>query len=689
MENTLNTLYKTLFPDRTLKPLQVQIIEYLINGHDTLAVLATGAGKSICYQLQYLYNNRKKSIIVVSPLIALMEDQHINLSKMGIPSLCFNSNMSHVDKEHNKMSIIDGDEHKILYMTPEYLVKEEIFVKDLVREKKLCLIAIDEAHCISTWGHDFRKEFQQLGCLKEWLTGSNIPIFACTATATPKVQKDILHFLQLDNPKIVKSSFDRTNLSIECYKKSSDIFTDIQPFLDQFFNDCIIIYAKTREDTEKICSIVQKLNITCEAYHGGMTPKARKDIHNGFVNGTYRCIVATVAFGMGIDQNVHLIIHYGVPNDMESYTQEIGRAGRDGVESKCVLFWSNKDLMICRILLKDNNDEKYRKFKEEQIKIMENWVQTNLCRKKIILKHFGEIMNNPCMKCDNCFNAEKEKKRKYDQGPLYFPMFIIMKTMFTINKRGIGINKIIDILRGSKSKAIQDLQTCPTFGLGFKYGIDFLKELIKLLVFNNLLKEVSLDRKFGSMIVTTESTIQWWNNARQYKSENEMNNILWTTLNIPPSFEIIINYLPRNNDPQSVFNRKTDFEKALDAFNMDINGKIIGLDNGIDDDNDDDNKIYNKKPLIQTMDISNIKKNVPKKNINNSEKELIDEPKKNQSNVAVISGYIDNDNTVNTLNPNPNPNPKKKVTKQRKHKLASTAPTIDVLPINVQLSLDS
>ena len=617
MEQQLNELYRTLYPDRTLKPLQIQILQNLISGKDTVAILATGAGKSICYQLPYLYY--KKTVIVISPLIALMEDQQINLQKIGIPSLCFNSNMSSQDKEHHKMEIIDCDNHKILYMTPEYIIKEEIFIKDLVKENKLCLIAIDEAHCISTWGHDFRKDFQQLSCLKDWTQGSNIPIFACTATATPKVEKDMTHFLQLVSPTIIKSSFDRPNLSIECHKKSSDIFLDIKPFLDKFHNDCIIIYAKTREDTETICAIVRKLNITCEAYHGGMTPKNRKECHNGFVNGTYKCIVATVAFGMGIDQNVHLIIHYGVPSDMESYTQEIGRAGRDGLESRCVLFWSNKDFMISRILLKDIENEKYRKFKEQQIEVMAQWTQTNVCRKKIILRHFGEIMKDPCMKCDNCLNAIKEKKRKYDQGPLYFPMYLIMKTMFSINKRGIGINKIVEILRGSKSKSIADLQNTATYSLGYKFGIDFIKELIKLLVFNEYLKEVSLDKNYGTIIMTTQNTVDWWNNARKYNLENEMNYIKWPQFNIPSSFELILNYLPRNNNPHDIEKRKTDMQKTLDLFNMDINGR--SLDDGIEEINFDDspNKLNKSNKLIlQSIDIRTIKTVAIKKN-NNSE----------------------------------------------------------------------
>jgi len=599
----INTLYKNIYPDRNLKQLQIDVIKNLISGNDVLAILATGYGKSICYQLPFLYFH--KCVIVVSPLIALMEDQQINLNKIGIPSVCFNSNMSIQEKESEKNLILDADEHKILYMTPEYLVKEEIFLRDLVKADKLCLIAIDEAHCISTWGHDFRKEYQQLSLLKDWIP--NIPVLACTATATPKAQKDIVHFLQLDKPVIVKSSFDRPNLSLAC-KRKLDIQLDILPYIKKYSNDYIIIYAKTRDDTENICSIVKGLNITCEAYHGGLSSKKRKEVHNGFINGTYRCIVATIAFGMGIDQNVHLIIHYGIPNDMESYYQEIGRAGRDGLESECVLFWSDKDLHVCRALLKDINNDTYRKFKEEQIKLMEKWAITSTCRKKIILKHFGENKEDPCLKCDNCFQIEKEKKKIYNPESLYWPSYLIMKTLFIIKRRGIGGNKIIDIIRGSKGKHIADFQGLDTYSKGFTYGIDFLKELIRLLIFNNYLREVSIEQKYGTILMTTEKTVNWWYEANKYTQENEMNYIKWSIDDIPSSFELIRKYLPRSNTNDQKLKRRTVFQKTLDMFDMDESGEPhfdSALDNGIE--KDESLLIQRDQLLIQTVNISTIK----------------------------------------------------------------------------------
>jgi Werner syndrome ATP-dependent helicase len=607
----INSIYKKLYPDRNLKDLQLHIIYNLLNGKDVVAILATGYGKSICYQLPFLFFN--KCVIVVSPLIALMEDQKINLENLGIPCICMNSNMTISQKETEKNLIIDCDENKIIYMTPEYLVKSELFIKELVEHNKLCLIAIDEAHCISSWGHDFRKDYQQLCCLKEW-TNNQIPIFACTATATPKVQKEIVLYLQLHKPVIVKSSFDRKNLFIECKKKSGNISDDILPVLQdgKYDNVSIIIYAKTRDKTEDICEIVKSLNMSCEAYHAGLTSKKRKEIHSKFVSGECKCIVATIAFGMGIDQNVRLIIHYGLPSDMESYVQEIGRAGRDGLDSKCILFWNDQDIHISRAMLKDISNEQFRKYKDEQLKLMDTWSRTNTCRKKILLKHFGELMDEPCMKCDNCIKNLEEKMEKYNQEPLYFPIFLIIKTMFVAKRNGLGAGRIIDILRGSENKLTAPFINCPTYGKGNKYSHVLLKEIIRLLIFNDYLREVTLPNvKFGSILMTTGKSIQFYNENKNYKLENEMGYIKWDNFNIPESFEIIYKYLPRNNAPAEKAKRKTLLQKTLDMFNLDENGEELKEELEIIKDN---NNISTTQLHIQEKAIDElIKKDIKSK----------------------------------------------------------------------------
>ena len=635
----LNSIYKKIYPDRQLKDLQIEIINNLLLGKDVVAILATGYGKSICYQMPFLALN--KSVIVVSPLIALMEDQQLSLEKVGIPSICMNSNMTQSQKEHEKKLILDCDEQKIIYITPESLIKSEIFIRDLVSNNKLCLIAIDEAHCISSWGHDFRKDYQQLCCLKEW-TNDEIPFFACTATATVKVQKEIIMFLQLDKPKIVISSFDRKNLFLECKRKSDNIQKDIKPYLEQYKDDCIIIYAKTREITESICEMVNGLNISCEAYHAGLPSKERKKIHNKFVNKECNCIVATIAFGMGIDQNVHLIIHYGLPGDMESYVQEIGRAGRDGLESKCVLFWSDQDLHICRSMLKDISNEEFRKHKDKQIKIMDSWSRTNQCRKKIMLNHFGEILENPCMKCDNCISKFKELEKIYDQEPIRYPIFIILKTLFVVKRNGLSTGRIIDIIKGSKNKNSIQFTDCPTYGLGANYSIYLLKELIRLLIYNNYLREVSLENfKFGSILMTTENSINFYSLNKKYKKENDMGYIEWPNFDIPESFEILFSYLPKKNIPSEKINRKTLFEKLKDEFEFNNSDEEIIT---ITETSNSDIKLpISDKLQVQSVIVNNTKETKEKKE---KKSDTINNNTDNNIKISVIRPKI-NDNTIN------------------------------------------
>lgn len=557
LDAILNTTYKSIFPNNCLKDLQLEILTNLLNGIDVVAILMTGYGKSICYQLPFIYYNATKSIIVISPLIALMEDQQINLNKINIPSICFNSNLSTRDKSIQKELILECNEHKIIYITPETLLTEQKFIQDLISQNTLALIAIDEAHCISAWGHNFRKEYQLLNCLKIW--APTVPIFACTATATTAVQTDIITNLGLTNAKIIKSSFNRENLYIECHKKTN-IEIDIHPYLQEYLNEYIIIYAKTRNDTELICKIVNSLNIKCNSYHGGMSAIERKDIHHKFASGECKCIVATQAFGMGIDQNIHLIIHYGVPNDMESYYQEIGRAGRDGVLSKCILFWNTKDFQIGRLLLSDISDSKYKKFKEEQLQVMKMWLMSSKCRKIIILHYFNEILSTPCLHCDNCSRINQITK-KFDLEPIFYMSFLILKTILLL-KVSIGSTKIIDIIRGSNAQTVANFKTISTYNTCNKYPVIVFKELIHFLLLNDYMCETSSDNnKFGSVLTTTAKTLSWWNNAKQFKLENEMQFVTWdfNTESLTPdnAFSTLKTFINTQNKHENKIKRQT------------------------------------------------------------------------------------------------------------------------------------
>ena len=273
-------------------------------------------------------------------------------------------------------------------MTPEYLVRSQEFIEELYEDHGICCFAIDESHCISTWSDvSFRPEYKNLKLLREW--APEVPILALTATASNKVQKDIIKSLNLIKPLVIKSSFDRPNLHIHIHRKGKDIYEDLNELLNKFKDEFIIVYAKTRDNTEKISEIINNMNIKCRAYHAGMDTEKRNKIQEKFMSGKIKCIVATIAFGMGINnKNVRLIIQYGCSSDIESYYQEIGRAGRDGELSQCHMFFSKKDFQINRYFLSEIENSNFRNYREKQIIKMEKFVYSNTCRRKIYIGTF-------------------------------------------------------------------------------------------------------------------------------------------------------------------------------------------------------------------------------------------------------------------------------------------------------------
>ena len=506
-------VFEKHYPGKTIKPLQYDIIKSVaIDKVDTLGILPTGYGKSACFQIPFLMNPDKIEI-VISPLISLMEDQKEKLEKMNIPVACFHSNLKKKQKDEIKNNILmdlveDNEENKgmILFFTPEYTVNCQHLIQQLAKKDKLCLVAIDEAHCISTWGHDFRPDYQGLYRIKEWVP--NVPILALTATATSKVELDMKTFLQLNNVKVFKTSFDRPNLLINIHQKPKE-FNRIFPILDKHKDDFSIIYCKTRDKAEGIAEILKSNNYNAGVYHAGLSAKNRLEIQEKFSNRELNIIVATVAFGMGIDQNVHLVVHWGCPADMESYYQEIGRAGRDGVVSDCYMYYDKEDFRISRYFLKSIENIEYRKFKDEQIMLMERYCLLSGCRRKIVLEHFGEKLptNYTCNKCDNC------KKQKDISATVInniaYPIFIIIKTIFAIKCKS-GANKICLILRGSKSKQIGNFNNIATFGLLKDLTEEQIKTLLNIIIVNNYLSETTITNGFGTIINTTAKVIPWF-----------------------------------------------------------------------------------------------------------------------------------------------------------------------------------
>lgn len=500
----------------TLKPEQYNIIDIIINKKkDVLGILATGFGKSLCYQMPYLIS--KKCVIVVSPLIALMNDQKKELKKLKIPVVVLNSTCKNKEEEIN--DILENDKNKIIYITPEYMQSCEAFIKTLVENDQLCLIAIDEAHCVSTWGMDFRKSYVELKNIRNWV--SDIPILALTATASQKVRSDISKILQLNEPEIIVGSFDRPNLYISVQMRSKDQHNDLFNLLNKYEDDYKILYCKTREETEKLSDIINTWGFKSCAYHAGLSNDKREKIQRRFIKGKIKTMCATVAFGMGINiKNVRLVIHYNCPKNMESYYQEIGRAGRDGLPSECYMFYSKKDFILNKLFLESITDPKYKLYQEEQIKMIEKYVYYNGCRRIPILNKFDDNYNKKeCSNCDNCC-------RKIDSKKDYSICAYLILDLINKLNGSYGINTYINILRGSNAKNITPyMKNLPYYNIGKFNSVDWYKDIFNGLMYEDFINERPIKttpRMIGYTVECTDKAKEWLKNIKNtYKQIND------------------------------------------------------------------------------------------------------------------------------------------------------------------------
>lgn len=495
-----NKILKKHFGYDSLKKEQFDTIDKLVHDKKSiLLIVSTGFGKSLCFQLPYLIT--KKNVIVVSPLVALMADQQSQMEKLGIPVCILNN--TNKNKTYEKMAILNG-EPKIIYITPEYLEYCEDFITQLYNDDALCLICIDEAHCISTWGSDFRKSYTRLGVINDWIN-EEIPILALTATASKKVREDIIKVMKMDNAKTIIGSFDRPNLYIEVKSKSKDIKKDISGLLKKYKNEYIIVYCKTRDDTDKITKIINDMGINCVSYHAGLSNKSRDNVQNQFINGEVKCIVATVAFGMGINSaSVRLVIHYGCSKNVESYYQEIGRAGRDGKQSECHMFYSSKDFIQNRYFLSEIKNEAYKKYQTEQIQNIEKYIYTKECRRILLLKSFDEkFETDDCKNCDNCLNKNNIEKIDFT-----IPCHQLL-TIANVFDGKCGGTLLINVLRGSNAKNISEYtKKNKLYGVGKHQTIDWWKAVLRIIINNDFLQEIAFG-KFGSTLKCSAKGSEW------------------------------------------------------------------------------------------------------------------------------------------------------------------------------------
>jgi ATP-dependent DNA helicase RecQ len=401
----MEKLLKTYFGYDEFRPMQKEIVEGIINNQDTLVIMPTGGGKSLCYQLPAL--KFPGVTLVISPLISLMKDQVDSLNANGIGAEFINSSLGLSEINLVQHKILNG-EVKLLYIAPERLFSESF--QTFLCFIKISLIAIDEAHCISEWGHDFRPNYRDLSKVKTLFPG--VPLVALTATATEKVREDIVKQLDLNNPKIFISSFDRDNLDLIVMKKK-DSFEKILTLLKEHKDDSCIIYCFSRKDVESISDQLNSKGFNSLPYHAGLSSGIRKHHQELFIQDKTKIIVATIAFGMGIDKpDIRLVIHHSFSKSLEGYYQEIGRAGRDGLKSKCVLFYSYGDKRKHDFFLKDVQDLELKKISEKKLNDMISYCETKDCRRKYILNYFGENYDKfRCLKCDVCSPELLPKKK--------------------------------------------------------------------------------------------------------------------------------------------------------------------------------------------------------------------------------------------------------------------------------------
>jgi ATP-dependent DNA helicase RecQ len=458
--DTLAYLLKQVFGYDRFRPLQREIMETALADRDCLAVLPTGAGKSLCFQLPALARPGPGLVIVVSPLIALMKDQVDQLAAAGVAATFLNSTIDVGEIKRRYRGLYAGD-YKLLYVAPERLTLDHF--AERLKDWPVRLLAVDEAHCISEWGHDFRPEYQQLAKLREQLP--TVPTMALTATATPRVRADIIKHLALRDPAVFVASFNRPNLTYRVEPKDHPL-QQLLAFLKQRPKDAGIVYCASRKQAESVAESLVDRKIAARPYHAGLDAAVRSQNQEAFLRDEARVVCATIAFGMGINKpNVRFVVHYDLPKNVEGYYQETGRAGRDGLPADCLLLYSAGDIAKQKHFIDEITDEAEKARARRQLRQMLDYAETTRCRRGELLRYFGENCDDgDCGGCDNCLSPLET----YDAT---LPAQKLLSCVYRIRAASgfdTGLRHVVDVLRGEASEKVERLghRNLSTWGIG-------------------------------------------------------------------------------------------------------------------------------------------------------------------------------------------------------------------------------
>uniref|UniRef100_A0A831XF95 DNA helicase RecQ n=1 Tax=Geobacter metallireducens TaxID=28232 RepID=A0A831XF95_GEOME len=474
-QSPLDTL-RTVFGYRSFRPFQEEIVTRLMGGGDAFVLMPTGGGKSLCYQIPALH--RPGVGIVVSPLISLMKDQVDTLRENGVAAAAYNSSMG--EREARQvLARLHAGELDLLYVAPERLMTDSFLER--LREIPVALFAIDEAHCVSQWGHDFRPEYVGLGRLRGLFPG--VPMIALTATADVQTRSDIIDRLGLRDAEVYITGFDRPNIRYTVVEKQKP-FHQLMAFLGNRPQDAGIVYALSRKRVEEVAGKLRDAGIEAAAYHAGLADAERSRVQEAFLRDDIRVVVATVAFGMGIDKpNVRFVVHYDLPKNIESYYQETGRAGRDGLPAEALLLFGYGDIAVSRSLIESGNNPEQVRIELHKLNAMVGFAEAGTCRREALLGYFGERLAEPCGNCDLCldppesFDATEEARKA-------------LSCVYRVGQR-FGMGHVIDVLRGSKSERINQLghDRLSTYGIGADRSAEAWGSIIRQLIHRGYLEQ--------------------------------------------------------------------------------------------------------------------------------------------------------------------------------------------------------